>query len=46
MTEASMISRDCNLEHLANSLSIARVHISSFSDVIVLLLARCLHHFR
>ena len=44
MTEASMISRDCNLEHLANSLSIARVHISNFSDVIVLLLARCLHH--
>ena len=37
-----MISRDCNFEHLANSFSMARVHISSFKEVIVLVVARCL----
>ena len=42
MTEASMISRDCNFEHLANSFSMARVHISSFKEVIVLFEASCL----
>ena len=42
MTEASMISSDCNLEHLANSFNMARVHISSFNEVIVLFVASCL----
>ena len=42
MTEASMISRDCNLEHLANSFNMARVHISSFNEVIVLCGDNCL----
>ena len=42
MTEASMISRDFNFEHLANSLSMARVHISNFNDVVVLFEANCL----
>ena len=42
MTEASMISSDCNLEHLANSFNMARVHISSFNEVIVLCEDNCL----
>ena len=42
MTEASMISRDCSFEHLASSLSMDLVHISSFNEVIVLCEDNCL----
>ena len=37
-----MISRDCSFEHLASSLSMDRVHISSFNEVIVLCEDNCL----
>ena len=37
-----MISRDCSFEHLANSLSMDLVHISSFNEVIVLCEDNCL----